>query len=73
MKRNYTEKGNVCEGEELASSVDWNEEFRSLCSILRGSKEDLIPPWKVSLTLLQKVSHRNPSSLFSDFDALFSF
>ncbi|KAG7012965.1 hypothetical protein SDJN02_25719, partial [Cucurbita argyrosperma subsp. argyrosperma] len=50
VKRNYTDKGNVCED---GASVDWNEEFRILCSIL-GSKEDLIPPWKLSFTVLQK-------------------
>ncbi|KAG6601238.1 hypothetical protein SDJN03_06471, partial [Cucurbita argyrosperma subsp. sororia] len=51
VKRNYTEKGNVCE--EGGLSVDWNEEFKSSCSFL-GSKEDLIPPWKLSFTILQK-------------------
>lgn len=75
VKRNYTEKGNVREEEEGEGGkglcVDWNEEFMSLCSFL-GSKEDVlnIPPWKVLLKLLQKVSHSSsffllPSSLLS--------
>lgn len=70
VKRNYSEKGNVCADGE---SVDWNEEFMSLCSFL-GSKQDLMPPspWKVSLTLLLKVSYSiNPFS-FSFFFFLFS-
>ncbi|XP_038893140.1 uncharacterized protein LOC120082006 [Benincasa hispida] len=55
VKRNYTKKGNVYEEEEGGGlCVDWNEEFTSLCSFLGSNKEDLIPPWKVSLKLLQK-------------------
>lgn len=67
VKRNYTEKGNVCE--EGGLSVDWNEEFKSSCSFL-GSKEDLIPPWKLSFTILQKVSNTSSFLLSLSFPFL---
>ncbi|KAL1566083.1 hypothetical protein AAHA92_01729 [Salvia divinorum] len=57
VRRNCTREETVkrADGPDGAVLVEWDEEFRNVCS-LSGHKESVFHPWEISFTVLQGLS-----------------